>query len=65
MNKQVYSAKDIQEITGKGKQYSYDLIRKLQKMLYRENPNYKVGLTATIPKWFFDKIVLGKEEIND
>jgi len=64
LDKEVYSAKDLQEITGRGRQSCYDLIHKLQKMLYRENPNYKVGLTTTIPKWYFEKIVLGKGEIK-
>ena len=62
MQKEVYDVKDLIKITGRGRQYCYDLIHKLQKRLYRENPNYEVGLTTTIPIWFFEKVVLGKKE---
>lgn len=60
MEKEVYSVADVQKLLGKNYQYCNRLIKKLQKELYRENPNYKYELSVTIPKWYFDKTVLGK-----
>lgn len=58
--KEVYRVTDLQEILGENYAYCYRLIKKLQKELYRENPNYKLNLGTTIPRWYFEKTVLGK-----
>lgn len=57
---ELYSVKDIQKITGRNYQWCYQLIKKLQKKLYRENPDYDYEASVTIPKWFFEKVMLGK-----
>lgn len=63
--KEIYTAKDVQAIMGQTSISSaYDLIKKLQKLLHRKNPEYKVGFTATIPKDFFDNVILGKKKEN-
>lgn len=60
MEKEVYFVKDLQKILGKDYNYCYRLIKKLQKELCRENPDYKSGIGTLIPKWYFEKTVLGK-----
>ena len=61
MEKQIYRPNDLQEILGQNYQYCYRLVKKLQKELYRENPSYKI-INTSIPKWYFDKCILGIKE---
>lgn len=59
MEKELYRVADVQKILGQNYDYCYRLIKKLQKELYREKPDYKI-INTSIPKWYFDKTVLGK-----
>lgn len=62
MEKEFYSVKDLQIILNKSYSFCYRLLKKLQKELYRKNPNYKLDAGTVIPKWYFDQCILGKNE---
>lgn len=48
-----YNKQDVQDITGLGNTASYDLIKKLNKLLVKEYPG-TITLEAKVPKWYFD-----------
>ena len=61
MNKDYYTCKDIQEITGAGKSLAYEIIRKLLKAFEKEYPE-AITIQGKIPKWYFEKKMHNKEE---
>jgi predicted DNA-binding transcriptional regulator AlpA len=55
-----YNVKDIMELTGCGKSYSYEIITKLKKQFEEEYPD-AISITGKIPKWYFEKKMKNKE----
>ena len=52
-----YNKSDVQRITGLANTASYELIKKLNKLLVKEYPG-TITLAGKVPKWYFDKKVL-------
>ena len=59
--KDYYNAKDIQQITGASKSLSYEIIRKLRKSFKKKYPE-SIDIQGKIPIWYFEKIMMNKEQ---
>lgn len=56
-----YRVADIMKITGVGKSYGYELLKRLIAEFKEEYPD-AITLEARIPKWYFEKKFKNKEE---
>ncbi len=55
-----YGVKDIMQITGCSKSYSYQIIKELLEDLKEEYPD-AITIRGKVPKWYFDKKLRTKE----
>lgn len=56
-----YTVKDIMERTGCSRSYCYEILVKLRELFEKEYPN-TITIRGKIPKWYFEKKMIGKEE---